>query len=61
MRAWGGGVVPQLIASAEPVFAEQKVTIGQLAEVASKYPYYKYNGIWTRDVQNAVWMLRFRI
>ena len=26
----------------------------KLGEVASKYPYYKYNGLWTRDVQNAV-------
>jgi len=46
--------VPQLVASTQPVFAEQKTTIGQLAEAASKYPYYKYNNIWTRDIQNAV-------
>lgn len=46
--------VPQLIATTDPIFADQKATIGQLAEVASKYPYYKYNNIWTRDIQNAV-------
>ena len=46
--------MPQLIATTDSIFAEQKATIGQLAEVASKYPYYKYNDIWTRDIQNAV-------
>ncbi|KAI1462514.1 Translin [Annulohypoxylon moriforme] len=29
-------------------------TIGELARFASGYPYYKYNGRWTRSVQNAV-------
>lgn len=23
--------------------------------LASGYPYYKYNGLWTRDIQNTVW------
>ncbi|KAF8476957.1 Translin [Kalaharituber pfeilii] len=51
--------LPQLIQSTEPAFAEQKETIRQLAEVASRYPYYKYYGIWTREVQNAVFSLIF--
>ena len=33
---------------------QQVETISKLGEVASKYPYYKYNGMWTRDMQNAV-------
>ena len=32
----------------------QVETIAQLAAIASKYPYYKYNNLWTRDVQNTV-------
>ncbi len=33
---------------------QQAETISKLSDVASKYPYYKYNGLWTRDVQNSV-------
>jgi len=51
--------LPQLIASTAPIFAEQKNVIGQLAAVASQYPYYKYNGIWTREIQNAVFAVIF--
>ncbi|KAL7622915.1 Translin-1 [Parahypoxylon ruwenzoriense] len=29
-------------------------TVGELAQFASNYPYYKYNGKWTRAVQNVV-------
>ena len=36
---------------------EQIETIAKLSEVASQYPYYKYNNLWTRDIQNAVWKL----
>ncbi|MCJ1298862.1 hypothetical protein MMC08_001653 [Hypocenomyce scalaris] len=42
------------IADAENSVSRQVETISKLADVASKYPYYKYNGMWTRDVQNAV-------
>jgi len=51
--------LPQLIATTDSIFSEQKATIGQLAEVASKYPYYKYNNIWTRDIQNATFAMIF--
>ncbi|MCJ1462185.1 hypothetical protein MMC07_000785 [Pseudocyphellaria aurata] len=37
--------------------ALQSVTISKLGEVASKYPYYKYNGLWTRDIQNAIFAI----
>lgn len=32
--------------------AAQEQTVRNLAEAASKYPYYKWNGVWQRDVQN---------
>ncbi|MCJ1287393.1 hypothetical protein MMC26_006742 [Xylographa opegraphella] len=40
------------ISDAEKSIRQQIGTIARLGHVASKYPYYKYNGIWTRDVQN---------
>jgi hypothetical protein len=33
---------------------QQASTVQQLAEVASKHPFYKYNGMWQRDIQNLV-------
>ena len=42
------------IVEAEKSISQQVETISRLASVASKYPYYKYNGTWTRDVQNTV-------
>ncbi|KAI5811406.1 Translin [Peziza echinospora] len=51
--------LPQLISLTTPVFQEQKQTIKELAAVASKYPYYKYNGIWTREIQNASFYVIF--
>ncbi|KAI2605794.1 Translin [Hypoxylon fragiforme] len=29
-------------------------SVGELAQFASKYPYYKYNGRWARSIQNVV-------
>ncbi|MCJ1398574.1 hypothetical protein MMC11_001774 [Xylographa trunciseda] len=40
------------ISDAEKSIHQQVETIVNLGHVASKYPYYKYNGTWTRDVQN---------
>lgn len=40
--------------SAKISLATQVATLGQLAEKASGYPYYKYNGIWTRALQETV-------
>ena len=31
---------------------EEIQSVQALSEVASKYPYYKYNGLWSKDVQN---------
>ena len=48
------GTVQGVLSEAEKSILGQIETISKLAEVASKYPYYKYNSIWTRDVQNSV-------
>ncbi|KAJ9613945.1 Translin-1 [Cladophialophora chaetospira] len=34
--------------------SEQATTVKSLAEAASKYPFYKWNNIWQRDIQNVV-------
>lgn len=47
-------VVESTVLDAEKSISQQVQTISKLADVASKYPYYKYNSMWTRDVQNAV-------
>lgn len=46
--------VHDTIQDGERSISEQVECIGKLAVVASRYPYYKYNSIWTRDIQNAV-------
>ncbi|OQV10127.1 hypothetical protein CLAIMM_14170 [Cladophialophora immunda] len=33
---------------------EQVVTVKDLAQAASKYPFYKWNSIWQREIQNVV-------
>ncbi|KAK6507307.1 hypothetical protein TWF481_005749 [Arthrobotrys musiformis] len=42
-----------LLASAQPFFEQQREILKELDAVASKYPYYKYNGLWTREIQAA--------
>ena len=34
--------------------SEQAATVKSLAEAASKYPFYKWNNIWQRDIQTVV-------
>ncbi|KAM3066816.1 Translin-1 [Clarireedia jacksonii] len=43
-----------VLESAEKAIKEEVDSIGKLSSVASSSPYYKYNGIWTRDVQNVI-------
>ena len=50
-----GSTVGTLVAETEKSISEQTKTIAALATFASNYPYYKYNSIWTRDIQNAVY------
>jgi hypothetical protein len=32
----------------------QKQEVARLKTVADKHPFYKYNGLWTRELQNLV-------
>ncbi|RDW62831.1 hypothetical protein BP5796_11133 [Coleophoma crateriformis] len=43
-----------VIESAENSIRLEIESVSKLSEVASKHPYYKYNGMWSRDVQNAI-------
>ncbi|TVY84524.1 Translin-1 [Lachnellula suecica] len=46
-----------VIEAAENAIKEEVESIGNLASVASNSPYYKYNGLWTRDVQNVIFSI----
>lgn len=46
--------VLNLANSVEDGFKRLRDDISGLADIANNYPYYKYNGIWTRDLQNIV-------
>lgn len=39
--------------------SKQVETVGKLNEVASKHPYYKYNSMWSREMQNASFAIVF--
>lgn len=45
---------PALLSQVEAAIKTEAEDFSQLSEVASKYPYYKYNSKWTRSVQDAV-------
>ncbi|KAI9819727.1 MAG: hypothetical protein M1832_003961 [Thelocarpon impressellum] len=49
--------LPATIEAAEKAIQDQVGTIARLSAVASDYPYYRYNGMWTRDVQNATFAI----
>jgi hypothetical protein len=51
--------VEEVIKSAEDAIKEQIASVGKLAEITSNTPYYKYNGLWTRDVQNVIYSILF--
>ncbi|KAF7845774.1 hypothetical protein BT93_L0690 [Corymbia citriodora subsp. variegata] len=40
---------------------EQVITVTRLGQTASKYPFYKWNGIWQRDVQNLISSLQLYV
>ncbi|KAI4124983.1 MAG: hypothetical protein LQ338_004533 [Usnochroma carphineum] len=44
--------VQEALSSAWPSIVEQGSSIKELESVASKHPYYKYNGTWTKDIQD---------
>ncbi|KAL6857534.1 Translin-1 [Amphichorda felina] len=45
---------PALVAQVETAIKEEVAIIGELNEVASKHPYYKYNSKWARAIQSAI-------
>ncbi|KAI5194818.1 Translin [Aureobasidium subglaciale] len=45
--------VPAVVSSAQESINKEVDSIAKLSAAASKYPYYKYNGMWTRHVQDA--------
>ncbi|KAG9248612.1 Translin [Calycina marina] len=49
---------PALDAAKEAI-AEEVTSIGKLSEATVGSPYYKYNGLWMRDVQNVVFAILF--
>jgi len=48
-----------VLKSAEDAIVEEVSSISKLAEITSKSPYYKYNGMWTRDVQDVLFAILF--
>ncbi|XMA13272.1 hypothetical protein WAI453_006063 [Rhynchosporium graminicola] len=51
-------IEPVLVA-AEASIKEEIESISKLAAISSSSPYYKYNSLWTRDVQNVVFSILF--
>ncbi|KAF6240536.1 hypothetical protein HO173_001204 [Letharia columbiana] len=45
--------VSSTLSEAWESISKQVETIGKLNEVASKHPYYRYNNMWSREMQNA--------
>ncbi|KAI4756725.1 hypothetical protein E4T51_10205 [Aureobasidium sp. EXF-12344] len=52
-------VVPAVVSSAQESISKEVESIVKLSDAASKYPYYKYNGMWTRHVQDASFSILF--
>jgi len=46
-----------VLESAENSLKDEIETVGNLAAVASNFPYYKYNGMWTREIQNVIFAI----
>ncbi|MCJ1311753.1 hypothetical protein MMC25_005426 [Agyrium rufum] len=51
--------VESLVKDAQASILKQCETISELSKVASRYPYYKYYMLWTRDIQNVVFAILF--
>lgn len=51
---WPLYLVEGTLSEARNSTLQQVETVGKLSEVASKHPYYKYNSMWTREIQNVV-------
>ncbi|KAG9525864.1 Translin, partial [Aureobasidium melanogenum] len=51
--------LPAVVSSAQESISKEVESIVKLSDAASKYPYYKYNGMWTRHVQDASFSILF--
>jgi len=45
---------PAVLTPCSQALAEQAGTVKTLAETASKYPFYKWNAVWQRDIQAVI-------
>ncbi|KAG0635593.1 Translin [Tuber brumale] len=52
--------VIELTATADEGFKRLRHGIQGLVDIVKDYPYYKYNGIWSRDIQNVAFLVLFR-
>ncbi|KAI0996063.1 hypothetical protein K3495_g12118 [Podosphaera aphanis] len=48
-----------VIVAAETAIQDEIATIGRLNTLASNSPYYKYNAMWSREVQNVIFSILF--
>ena len=46
--------VPDILKASQEPIDNVIATVGQLSQAASKMPYYKFNNMWSRQMQNAV-------
>jgi hypothetical protein len=46
--------VTSILDDASKEILAQKEDVARLATVASKHPFYKYNSLWSRELQNLV-------
>ncbi|KAF8545399.1 putative Translin-1 [Trichophaea hybrida] len=51
--------IPRLVAKTKPYFEDARKELHGLIETVKAYPYYKYNGMWTRDLQNLTFLVLF--
>ncbi|KAI5820314.1 Translin [Pyronema omphalodes] len=49
--------VPNLITKTQPIFEAAKNDLHELIQKSKPYPYYKYNMMWQREMQNLVFLI----
>ena len=54
-----GRTVSGIVLAVETAIREQVGTVAALAEATADVPYYKFNGLWTRQVQDLVRLFLF--
>ncbi|PCG89882.1 Translin [Penicillium occitanis (nom. inval.)] len=50
-------VLKSVLDDAATQILAQKEDVFRLAEIANKHPFYKYNGVWSRELQNLVYYI----